>query len=91
MFPIKPELDMGLCEICNENHQTIFELKEKGDTANSWEHIIFRYESHWYWNGLAEHNTWLQYDICKKCFFTKVLPALYEVGLPKKQMNGCRA
>lgn len=82
----KPNYQTGICDLCK--HDITFVESGYTEPYHSWEKVSLSYEYDWYGGPLAGRGFWIDYEICKECFFNKILPKLYEIGLPKKEPSG---
>lgn len=82
----QPSQTNGVCELCNNE----FKYIEDGykEPYHSWEEVKFSYRMEWYAGGLAGRGSWLEYEICSNCFLNRIIPALHNIGLPKKEYGG---
>lgn len=72
----KPLDAAGVCEIC-----------QKEFILNNPIPVLLKYEMECYVDTIEGAGAWLDYEVCSDCFSDKILPALHQVGLPKREWH----
>jgi len=77
----KPIHTKGFCDICQ--NEIVF-IQDRNPPNYKWDKVTVKYESAWNIDDVEE-SIMVDYQLCYECFFYKVIPKLYKMGLQAKK------
>lgn len=81
----EPKKAIENCEVCGKEFIYIDPIFK--EPYHSWELTTIKHQKEIYLGPLAGQGYLLEYSVCRKCFFNRLLPAMQAAGLPKKNAD----